>query len=81
MNKDKNWNLGAGLPNVCESVMRKLNGAGWRLENGPRTILNVDSYEVTAPLIVTIIVYAAIIQCVIVLMRRAIRSRWMAEGH
>ena len=47
MNKDKNWNLGAGLPNVCESVMRKLNGAGWRLENGPRTILNVDSYEVT----------------------------------
>ena len=47
MNKDKNWNLGAGLPNVCESVMRKLNGAGWRLENVPRTILNVDSYEVT----------------------------------
>lgn len=44
----KNWNLGAGLPNVCESVMHKLNGAGWRLENDPRTILNVDSYEVTA---------------------------------
>ena len=43
----KDWNLGTGLPNVCESVMRKLDGAGWRLENGPRTILNVDSYEVT----------------------------------
>ena len=43
----KEWNLGDGLPNVCESVMRKLDGAGWRLENGPRTILNVDSYEVT----------------------------------
>lgn len=41
----KEWNLGDGLPNVCESVMRKLNGAGWRLENGPRTIINVDSYE------------------------------------
>lgn len=32
----KDWNLGDGLQNVCESVMRKLNGAGWRLENGPR---------------------------------------------
>jgi len=42
----KDWNLGTGLPNVCESVMRKLDGAGWRLENGPRTIMNVDSYEV-----------------------------------
>ena len=41
----KEWNLGAGLPNVCDSVMHKLNGAGWRLENGPRTIINVDSYE------------------------------------
>lgn len=41
----KNWNLGDGLQNVCESVMRKLNDAGWRLENGPRTIINVDSYE------------------------------------
>lgn len=47
MNKDKNWNLGDGLQNVCESVMRKLNGASWRLENGPRTIMNVESYEVT----------------------------------
>ena len=43
--------------------------------------IRLESYEVTAPLIVTIIVYAAIIQCVIVLMRRAIRSRWMAERH
>ena len=52
----KNWNLGAGLPNVCESVMRKLNGAGWRLENGPRTIMNVDSYEVT-------VMYRAMQEC------------------
>lgn len=43
----KDWNLGDGLPNVCKSILRKLNGAGWRLENGTRTILNVDSYEVT----------------------------------
>ena len=55
MNKDKNWNLGDGLQNVCESVMRKLNGAGWRLENGPRTILNVDSYEV-------IVMYRAMVE-------------------
>lgn len=41
----KDWNLGDGLPNVCKSILRKLNAAGWRLENGPRTIINVDSYE------------------------------------
>lgn len=41
----KEWNLGDGLPNVCISILRKLNAAGWRLENGSRTIINVDSYE------------------------------------
>lgn len=41
----KEWNLGDGLPNVCKSILRKLNAAGWRLENEPRTIINVDSYE------------------------------------
>ena len=45
--EQKEWNLGDGLPNVCNSILRKLNAAGWRLEDGPRTILNVDSYEVT----------------------------------
>lgn len=42
------WNLGDGLRNVCQSVMRKLNYAGWQLENRERTIINLDSYEVTA---------------------------------
>lgn len=42
------WNLGDGLGNVCQSVMRKLNYAGWQLENRERTIINLDSYEVTA---------------------------------
>ena len=42
------WNLGDGLENVCQSVMRKLNYAGWQLENRERTIINLGSYEVTA---------------------------------
>lgn len=42
------WNLGDGLRNVCQNVMRKLNYAGWQLENRERTIINLDSYEVTA---------------------------------
>lgn len=42
------WNLGNGLRNVCQNVMRKLNYAGWQLENRERTIINLDSYEVTA---------------------------------
>ena len=42
------WNLGDGLENVCNSVMRKLHSAGYRLEERNRTIINIDSYEVTA---------------------------------
>lgn len=42
------WNLGDGLENVCNSVMRKLYHAGYVLEERNRTIINLDSYEVTA---------------------------------
>ena len=42
------WNLGDGLENVCKSAMRKLQYAGHQLEERERTIINVDSYEVTA---------------------------------
>ena len=42
------WNLGGGLKNVCNSVMRKLQYAGYQLEERERTIINLDSYEVTA---------------------------------
>lgn len=42
------WNLGDGLENVCNSVMKKLHYAGHQLEERERTIINVDSYEVTA---------------------------------
>ena len=42
------WNLGDGLENVCNSVMRKLRYAGHQLEERNKTIINVDSYEVTA---------------------------------
>ena len=42
------WNLGDGLENVCNSVMRKLDHAGYVLEERNRTIINLDSYEVTA---------------------------------
>ena len=42
------WNLGDGLPNVCDSVMRKLQYAGYQLESRNRTIVNLESYEVTA---------------------------------
>ena len=41
------WNLGDGLENVCNSVMRKLRYAGHQLEERNKTIINVDSYEVT----------------------------------
>jgi len=47
MNKDKDWNLGDGLPNVCNSILRKLNAAGWRLEIKENTIINIESYETT----------------------------------
>ena len=42
------WNLGDGLRNVCLNVMGKLQSAGYRLENQERTIINLDSYGVTA---------------------------------
>lgn len=42
------WNLGGGLANVCNSVMRKLHYAGHQLEERNRTIVNLESYEVTA---------------------------------
>ena len=42
------YNLGDGLKNVCESIMDKLQYAGYTLESRNRTIINVDSYQVTA---------------------------------
>lgn len=42
------WNLGDGLENVCNCVMRKLHYASHALEERSRTIINLDSYEVTA---------------------------------
>ena len=44
----ESWNLGDGLENVCNSVMRKLRYASHQLEERNKTIINVDSYEVTA---------------------------------
>lgn len=46
----KEWNLGGGLVNVCESIRGKLHYASNRLEciERDKTIINVDSYEVTA---------------------------------
>lgn len=44
----ESWNLGDGLENVCNSAMRKLQYAGHQLEERNKTIINVDSYEVTA---------------------------------
>lgn len=41
------WNLGNGLANVCNSCLRKLNLAGWQTETRNRTIINLDSYEIT----------------------------------
>ena len=43
-----NWNLGDGIGNVCNSALRKLHRAGHQLEDRNRTIINVESYEVTA---------------------------------
>lgn len=45
---DKEWNLGDGMVNVCNSVMQKLHYAGHQLEERNRTIINLESYEVTA---------------------------------
>jgi len=41
------WNLGDGLENVCNSVLSKLFYAAYQLEDRERTIINLDSYEVT----------------------------------
>ena len=48
MTKELPWNLGDGFGNVCQSVMGKLNYASYQLESRERTIVNFDSYEVTA---------------------------------
>lgn len=42
------WNLGEGLENVCSSVLRKLHYASNQTEERTRTIINLDSYEITA---------------------------------
>ena len=42
------WNLGSGIQIVCNSAMKKLRYAGHQLEERERTIINLDSYEVTA---------------------------------
>lgn len=42
------WNLGDGLENVCRSTMRKLHYASHQTEERERTIINLDSYEITA---------------------------------
>jgi len=42
------WNLGDGLENVCRSVLRKAYYASHQTEEKPRTIINLDSYEITA---------------------------------
>ena len=42
------WNLGDGLENVCRSVLRKAHYAAHQTEEKPRTIINLDAYEITA---------------------------------
>ncbi len=44
---DREWNLGTGIENVIDSVTRKLHYAGHQLEEKERTIINLDTYEVT----------------------------------
>lgn len=44
--RDK-WNLGDGLENVCSSCLRKLHYASHQTEERERTIINLDSYEIT----------------------------------
>ena len=48
MNGGIEWNLGKGLENVCNSIMDKLHYAGFQCESRERTIINLDSYEITA---------------------------------
>lgn len=43
----KEWDLGDNIGKVYESVQKKLNYAGYQLEDRERTIINLDSYEVT----------------------------------
>ena len=40
--------LGDGLENVCRSVLRKAHYASHQTEEKPRTIINLDAYEITA---------------------------------
>ena len=42
------YNLGSGLENVCRGILRKLYYASNQLEDRERTIINVNTYEVTA---------------------------------
>lgn len=42
------WNLGDGLENVCRSVLRKAHYASHQVEERSRTIINLDTYEITA---------------------------------
>lgn len=48
MPNNEPWNLGDGLSNVCNSVMRKLDYALFQLDDRNRTIINLDSYEAMA---------------------------------
>lgn len=48
MPNNEPWNLGDGVSNVCNSVMRKLDYALFQLEERNRTIINLDSYEAMA---------------------------------
>ena len=41
------WNLGEGLENVCRTTLRRLHYASYQTEERPRTIINVDSYQIT----------------------------------
>lgn len=42
------WNLDEGLENVCRSALKKLHYASFQTEERPRTIVNLDTYEITA---------------------------------
>ena len=43
----KEWDLGDNIGKVYESVRKKLSYAGYQLEERDRTIINLDTYEVT----------------------------------
>lgn len=40
-------NLGAGLNNLCNDLLDRLSYAGVQTESRSRTILNIDSYDIT----------------------------------